>query len=187
LVQNIDHDEYYRALRDAPIGEIVRHYCPDRITDDNGHVWHLDCPNHSSGSKKSLQIDLDANLWNCFGCGTGGDNIQFVEFIQTASVTKNIRGSMPESHRMARDSLAQFLGLPPMATLGFSEEESARYRARLAEEQEVYRILTEYTEACHKELLTSPAVLKWVKDNYGFDDEIITQLKIGFAPTEFTD
>ena len=35
------------------------------------------CPFHAD-KKPSLHVNLSKGLWNCFGCGEGGDAIQFV-------------------------------------------------------------------------------------------------------------
>jgi DNA primase len=38
------------------------------------------CPFHED-TTPSLTVNPKENLWNCFGCGTGGDVIRFVELI----------------------------------------------------------------------------------------------------------
>jgi DNA primase len=38
------------------------------------------CPFHED-TTPSLTVNPKENLWNCFGCGAGGDVIRFVELI----------------------------------------------------------------------------------------------------------
>jgi DNA primase len=38
------------------------------------------CPFHED-TTPSFTVNPKENLWNCFGCGTGGDVIRFVELI----------------------------------------------------------------------------------------------------------
>lgn len=40
-------------------------------------VWGL-CPLHQENTP-SFHVDLDTGLWNCFGCGTGGDVFTWLE------------------------------------------------------------------------------------------------------------
>ncbi len=46
----------------------------------NGKGYKGLCPFHDD-KDPSLLVNPDKNLWNCFGCGTGGDPIRFVELI----------------------------------------------------------------------------------------------------------
>jgi DNA primase len=44
----------------------------------NGKSWFGLCPFHDDHNP-SLSINPSTNLWQCFGCGAGGDVIRFVE------------------------------------------------------------------------------------------------------------
>jgi DNA primase catalytic core len=46
----------------------------------NGKGYKGICPFHEDDDP-SLSVNPEKNLWNCFGCGTGGDPIRFVELI----------------------------------------------------------------------------------------------------------
>jgi len=46
----------------------------------NGKSYHGLCPFHKD-THPSLSINPDKNLWQCFGCGTAGDVIRFVEMM----------------------------------------------------------------------------------------------------------
>jgi len=44
----------------------------------NGKGWFGLCPFHND-KNPSLSVNPSTNLWQCFGCGKGGDVIRFVE------------------------------------------------------------------------------------------------------------
>ena len=44
----------------------------------NGKGYKGLCPFHED-TNPSLSVDPETNLWNCFGCNSGGDAIRFVE------------------------------------------------------------------------------------------------------------
>lgn len=45
----------------------------------NGKGLHGHCPFHDDQKTPSLSVTPDKNLWQCFGCGKGGDIIEFVQ------------------------------------------------------------------------------------------------------------
>ncbi|MBL0379934.1 MAG: hypothetical protein JKP90_09760 [Desulfofustis sp. PB-SRB1] len=48
------------------------------------------CPFHED-TTPSLTVNPKENLWNCFGCGTGGDVIRFVELIHGVDFKEAVR------------------------------------------------------------------------------------------------
>ncbi len=87
------HKNYYEDLiESSDIGEIARELIPDRITDETYDKLFCDCPNHAGISKTSLHMDVNKQLWHCWGCNQGGDVIQLVEFIQSGQVSKGVKG-----------------------------------------------------------------------------------------------
>ncbi len=44
----------------------------------NGKGYKGRCPFHDDKKTPSLSVTPDVNLWQCFGCGKGGDPIEFV-------------------------------------------------------------------------------------------------------------
>jgi len=48
------------------------------------------CPFHEDSSSPSLTVNPDENLWNCFGCEAGGDNIRFVQLFNKISFNKAV-------------------------------------------------------------------------------------------------
>src|SRR5271157_1719975 len=109
------HRAYYEDLIESTdITDVARELIPERITSETTDKLFCDCPNHASVSKTSLHIDMNKQLWHCWGCSEGGDVIQFVEFVQSGQVSKGIKGSQPLSHRQARDYLATTAKMPPL-------------------------------------------------------------------------
>jgi DNA primase len=176
--------EYYRLVRELDIGQIAKELLPGKITVDSATTLQCDCPNHQSQSRKSLQVMLDKQGWYCFGCGVGGDVLQLAEFIRSGKVTAGVAGPMPESHREARDFLAEKAGLPPLSRYGMTDE-----RLQQTEEDHAFRLrvqeaLTSVAAYYHARLLENKDALEWMRSNYGLQDEIVERLKIGYADNE---
>jgi predicted P-loop ATPase len=184
MSQPVDVHAYYRKLTDVSIAGIARELLAGRITEDAGETLYCDCPNHRSQSRRSLQISADKQSWYCFGCGVGGDVLQLVEFVQSGVVTRGQSGTMPPSHREARDFLARRAGLEPLSQLGRTPEEAADAEEQLKLGWRVTDVLTSLAEIYHQRLLSNADVLRWFRQKYGIGDETIGRLKIGFAANE---
>lgn len=175
----ISHGDYYSTITQTDIGAIAEELLRDRITDHHGSTIYCDCPNHQSQSKRSLHIMTDRQGWYCFGCGKGGDVLHLVEFIQSGVVTTGLTGAMPDSHRKARDFLAEKAGLAPLGN--FSSEhidncmEYRRFSGR------VHEVLTRMAEFYHERLMYNREVLDWYRKQYGISDEMTKRLLIGYA------
>lgn len=173
--------EYYRLITELDIGEVARQLLPGRILQETPQRLMCDCPNHQSQSHRSLHVMLDKQGWYCFGCGIGGDVLQLVEFIQSATVTAGQSGPMPDSHRQARDFLAEKAGLPPLSRYGLTQEGLERTEADRAFEVRVKDALTALARFYHARLKDSPQVLEWLKSKYAISGETIDDLLIGYA------
>lgn len=172
----MDVHAYYRQITDVDIGEVARELLGGRIMQESDRTLFCDCPNHQSQSRRSLHIMLDKQGWYCFGCGTGGDVLQLVEFIRYGVVTRGQAGRMPESHRQARDFLAARAGLPSLSQTGAAEaDEDHLVSLRVRE------ALTELAELYHQRLIANAEVLDWFQSKYGICADTISRLKIGFA------
>ena len=58
------------------------------------HQYYGCCPFHKERSP-SLSMDSKKQLWHCFGCGKGGDIIDFIRFAEntdTRGAMKKLRG-----------------------------------------------------------------------------------------------
>lgn len=173
--------EYYRLITELDIGEVARQLLQGRIIQETPRRLMCDCPNHQSQSHRSLHVMLDKQGWYCFGCGVGGDVLQLVEFIQSATVTAGQTGPTPESHRQARDFLAEKAGLPLLSRYGLTQEGLERTEADRAFEIRVKDALTALARFYHSRLKESPQVLEWLKAKYSINAETIDDLLIGYA------
>ena len=177
----IDVDSYYRQVTDVDIGELARELLAGKITQESATKLFCDCPHHRSQSHRSLQVWLDRQGWFCHGCGVGGDVLQLVEFIQHGGVTRGQSGSMPESHRQARDFLAARVGLPPLSQLGRSPEERSAIEEGHCLTLRVREALTAVADLYHERLMRNADVLAWFREKYRIGEEAAVRLKIGFA------
>jgi hypothetical protein len=166
-------------VTDVDIGEIARELLGDRITQESRQTLFCDCPNHRSQSHRSLHVWLDKQGWFCHACGTGGDVLQLVEFVRFGVVTRGQSGSMPDSHRQARDFLAIRVRLPPLSTLASGNPEQAEEAHQLT--LRVREALTASADAYYQRLAGNPEVLAWFRGKYGISEETISRLQIGFA------
>jgi hypothetical protein len=166
-------------VTDVDIGEIARDLLGDRITQESRQTLFCDCPNHRSQSHRSLHVWLDKQGWFCHACGTGGDVLQLVEFVRFGVVTRGQSGSMPDTHRQARDFLAARVRLPPLSKLASGSPEQAEEAHQLT--LRVREALTASADAYYQRLVGNPEVLAWFRGKYGISEETISRLQIGFA------
>ena len=172
---------YYKKIVDVNIGTVAEELLGTRITDKSDRLLQVDCPHHDSKSHRSLHVMLDKQGWYCFGCGKGGDVLQLVEFVQSGEVTAGVSGAMPESHRKARDYLAEKAGIPPLSSFGLPRDGLERTEQDLVFEYQTKDVATELARLYHNKLKSNPKVLEWVKTQYAISDDMIDQLLIGFA------
>ncbi|MBI4902885.1 MAG: hypothetical protein HY820_04570 [Acidobacteria bacterium] len=175
----VDVHTYYRQVTDVDIGEIARELLGDRITQESRQTLFCDCPNHRSQSHRSLHVWLDKQGWFCHACVTGGDVLQLVEFVRFGVVTRGQSGSMPDSHRQARDFLAARVRLPPLSKLASGSPEQAEEAHKLT--LRVREALTAFADSYHQRLVGNPEVLAWFRGKYGISEETISRLQIGYA------
>ena len=68
------------------------------------------CPFHDDSNSPSLTVNPDENLWNCFGCDAGGDNIRFAQLMGKVSFNKAVKqlqdyaGNTPVKPRKIKES-----------------------------------------------------------------------------------
>ncbi len=175
----VDVHAYYRQVTDVDIGEIARELLGARVIQETRQTLFCDCPNHRSQSHRSLHITLDNQGWRCWGCGVGGDVLQFVEFVRHGVVTRGQSGRMPESHRQARDFLATRVGLPSLSEIASGNPEAAEEAHQLT--LRVRDALTAVANLYHQRLIGNTEVLAWFRAKYGIAQETIDRLKVGFA------
>ena len=176
------HKKYYdKLIADSDIGKIAFELMADRITSETPDILFCNCPHHVSESEKSLRINLNKQLWYCFGCNEGGNVLHLVEFINSGSVTKGITGPQSNSHRMARDYLAQRANMPFFGKSGLTPEEIQALELKHALYSRTYLCLTAITDYYHNKLKLNDKALDWIFKNYAISQEIVSELKIGFS------
>ncbi|MCL7489836.1 MAG: CHC2 zinc finger domain-containing protein, partial [Desulfobulbaceae bacterium] len=66
----------------------------------NGKGYKGHCPFHADEKSPSLSVTPDKNLWQCFGCNTGGDAIRFVELFDKVDFKEAVQilsANMPKT------------------------------------------------------------------------------------------
>jgi hypothetical protein len=71
--------------------------------------------------------------------------------------------------------------MAPLGSENLSPQELSQKQADLEEQQLVEGMLTEAAGWYHKQLKSFPQIVSHLKNHYGFSDEIIEELQIGFA------
>lgn len=156
---------------DAPIQEIKERL---DIIDTIGQYVQLKkagtnykglCPFHTENSG-SLMVSPAKQIWHCFGCGEGGDIIEFVKKIENIS--------FPEALKQLADKAGVVL---PEKGSGGPKKEVA---------DQLYKINT-YAAKLYHSLLLAPVgaeALAYIQHR-GLSLETILSWQIGFAPESF--
>jgi len=72
----------------------------------NGKGFHGHCPFHDDQKTPSLSVTPGKNLWQCFGCGKGGDIIEFVQLfdrVDFATAVQKLETCLPEDRRQGTE------------------------------------------------------------------------------------
>jgi len=83
----IEKETIERIKRDVDLAALVR--AKGVKLKKNGKSFFGLCPFHDDHNP-SLSINPSTNLWQCFGCGTGGDVIRFVEMFDQVDFKKAV-------------------------------------------------------------------------------------------------
>lgn len=173
--------EYYQKITDIDIGLVARELMGGRITSEHDGTLFIDCPHHASDTKKSLHVNITKQKWYCFGCGIGGDVLHLVEFVQSGAVTKAPNGSMPDTHRRARDFLAEKCSLPPLTGYGMSGGDLSEIEKEHFKNCRALDCLTDIVRWYHERLRENTEAYRWFAEKYRLSDEIISAQRIGWA------
>ncbi|MFA6450910.1 MAG: CHC2 zinc finger domain-containing protein [bacterium] len=174
-------NNYYQELKSAlDIIEVARGLLPERITYSHADKLYMDCPMHNSTSKRSLVVDGTRQLWNCFGCGLGGDLIQFVQFANTGKITHGT--PLSASHKEARDFLALRANLPPLQEL--SPELAKKMEDERAEREKISSVFADVVYFFHNKAINNGDVLNWAHEKWGFTQEAFERFSLGYSDNE---
>ena len=121
-------------------------------------------PPHSE-KKASFTVYPETQSWYCFGCGRGGDVFTLVMLCERMTFIE------------ALSKLAQQADIKPP---NFAKENWDKWEREETERRKLHSILTLAAEYYHSRL---PLDLKehYYKQGYGFTDETIDDLKLGYA------
>jgi DNA primase len=131
----------------------------------SGVTWKGLCPFHGEKTP-SFHVNGEKGFFHCFGCGTGGDVIKFVELYDKVA--------FPEAVRQ----------LAARAGLQVPEGEDAKHDAESQREREALLKVHEIAATWFREQLganVGAAARRLVRER-GLSDDIAAQLGIGYAP-----
>jgi len=90
---------YTGTFRYTTVAELLRNQFSHIITKEERGGWvKCDCPNHTSSSAMSLQINVESGQWNCHGCHeSGGTAKQLALFLcggDNDTAVRNLKGAI---------------------------------------------------------------------------------------------
>ena len=135
-----------------------------------GSCYQDGCPKHPSRKDKCLTIWPKIQGFKCYHCGKKGDVIDLVMLF------KNI------DHKDAVNFLADRVKMSHLGGEDLTPQEQAQRDSDSSEKALVENILTVAAGWYHEKLKDFPDMVDHLKNHYGFSEEIIEELQIGFAP-----
>lgn len=148
-----------QILEKADIAEIVSQYV--HLQPKSGRLFGL-CPFHKEKTP-SFTVNPERGFFHCFGCGKGGNVIDFVMEMETLTYAE------------ARRVLAERLGIPIPKTLG---------PKRQHEDVDRYQVMELAANFYAKRLQTAPKALEYLHSR-GLNKEDIQRFGLGYAPPEW--
>jgi DNA primase len=138
----------------------------------SGSCCQGNCPKHQSAAGNCLVIWYRTQSFHCFHCKTSGDVIDLVRLYNNCSFST------------ATDYLADRCGMARLYFKDLSEEEQDARLGDLKEKELVEQMLTVAAGWYHEQLFLecNKNIQDHLRNHYGFSDEIIKELRIGFAP-----
>lgn len=135
-----------------------------------GGYFQGDCPQHGSSGGRCLTIWPGIQGWKCFHCGETGDVIDLVMLFNKCD------------HKTAVRILADRAGIPYLGGKELTPEEIAQREKEIQGKNLVEDMLTEATKWYHERLNDYSDIKNHLLQHYGFSEDIIEELQIGFAP-----
>ena len=125
------------------------------------------CPFHEDGTP-SLVVTPSKNLWHCFGCGAGGDVVQWVMKAQGVSfrhAVELLREGASSSSSVSTAKVSTTRTLP--APVSLDADDTA--------------LLSQVADYYHRCLLSEPQALSYLVEKRGISREAIAHFKLGFS------
>lgn len=130
----------------------------------NGKGWFGRCPFHDDKTP-SLSVTPEENLWQCFGCGAGGDVIRFVELFDQVDFKEAVNRLSVNSYRLSVKK----------KTL---EKQPKRKSGHTAKRNKLYNRVIEFY---HTAFTESPEAKEYLNKRGITDKALFTDYKAGFA------
>jgi len=136
----------------------------------SGSYFQGDCPGHGSSGGRCLTIWPQIQGWKCFHCGAKGDVIDLVMHYKKYD------------HKTAVKFLADRAGIPMWGGKELSPEEIIQREKNMEEKILIENMLTEVARWYHQKLTEHQDIKDHLTTHYGFSNDIIEELQLGFAP-----
>ena len=167
----LDEFEKDRVKASVDIVDLIRSY--GVALEQKGASWMGLCPFHED-KNPSLSVDRSKGLFNCFGCGAGGDVFDFVmrhqgvEFKEALSILKGN---------------PQIPAVSSKASLRLSPKEAEPSKGPVkAESPLVGKGLKDVTAYYTRQLASHPEAVDYLKERGLYALQLIGRLEIGYAP-----
>lgn len=135
-------------------------YIREELGADLNKANKMVCPFHQD-SDPSLSVEPNEQFFYCFGCNIGGNVINFHMHYKKESFLEAVRSVADHASYDIGDL--------------FGEEEQRRYNER----QVLNEVFLDAAKYLHKQLPSD--MRETLKENYGFTDEFIDEMKIGYG------
>jgi len=129
----------------------------------NGKGYFGLCPFHDD-TNPSLSINPSTNLWQCFGCGTGGDVIRFVELFDQVDFKEAVKRLSDNGFKTAKKSARK---KPSKKQAGLSAK--------------LLKLLKRVIEFYHTAFCEDPRARQYLNQRGITDNTLFSDFKIGFA------
>ncbi|HOM42993.1 MAG TPA: CHC2 zinc finger domain-containing protein, partial [Bacillota bacterium] len=123
------------------------------------------CPFHSEKTP-SFSVSPSKQIFNCFGCGVGGNVITFIQKIERIEFVEAVK------------MLAEKAGVQ------LKEDKDPRQLERAREKRALYRVNTEAARFFYSNLNAGTKALEYLRRR-GLSDAIIKRFGLGYAPDEW--
>jgi DNA primase len=154
-------EQSMQGIRDVSIEAIV-----GRVVKLKKHTGL--CPFHDE-STPSFHVDVRKGIFKCFGCGVGGDGIKFIQLINKQSFYEAVE-SIAKDHGIA---------------LEYIDNYTPEQRQQFKEKMEVYKEILAFCQNFYQtQLQRSPEAKEYLLTR-GYDDDVIADWQLGYAPDDW--
>ena len=150
-----------QKVRDVAVADIIARYT--KVTKNKAC-----CPIHNEKTP-SLSISKQG-FFKCFGCGAGGDGIKFIEQMENVDFIAAV------------EKIAQMFNISIEYEPRYNAEE---YKAKRAEIKSLRDHLQTAQQFFSKSLHLNAEALAYITMERGYNEDIIQQWQLGYAPNEW--